>query len=100
MLAFGAVAFVFGFLTLIALLWLVRDWDTIQQGVQRAVVTFAEWGRSAGAPVSSETASSVNATLDQGHAAFVRSAGGTVLQRVAFLGSLFLGILMGLGISV
>jgi putative heme transporter len=99
LLAFGAVIVVFGLLGLIALLWLIRDWDTIQRGVQRAVDVFVGWGQSAGVPVSEGTAEDVNAAVDQGQASFARTAGGTVLQRAAFLGSLAIGIVMGLGIS-
>jgi len=99
LVAFGAVVVVFGLLMLYALVWLASDWDEIRSGVQNAITLLGQRAQSGGVGLADNAATEVNSAVGQGWASVGGSLGKTVLQRVAFLGSLLLGIFVGLGLA-
>ena len=98
--SFGVVVVVFGLLVLIALSWLLRDWQIIAQGVKQAIETATLALQKVRAPVPADAADQIGGAFTAGTSALGGSVSSSLAQTASVFVSIAIGVFMGLGLSL
>jgi predicted PurR-regulated permease PerM len=100
LVSFGVVVVVFGLLILVAVSWLLRDWQVVAQGIDQAIDAATLAIQKLRAPVPTNAADQVGGAFTAGTSALGGSVSSSLVQTASVFASIAIGMFMGLGLSL